>query len=359
MVQLFAKLPAGNTIALSIEEAASIDCLYRKIEEREGIPSDKQRIVFGGHELEKGVKTLQDYGITADSTVSVVLRLLGGRGHHFASEKLPLTPMASTRGLFAAEAASGAASGTCWRDSEDHQRFLDLGDGEELLLDRDASENFALLDLPSLSRAASQQWGEHTWTMSQESETQLMERASMHHDFTLLNDDASGFQAMEVEQDNHTAAEQPTQGAKQHPQVKSDPDLAYVTPATPTRSRQAETRSASKPSAAATSVKASAASSVPSVPLAGPVLNNLVAKGQKGLSYDLEKVTDEKLKRRLIKNRQSAERSRQRKNAHVKELEDRLERSQYEMGTLRTECDNLNRDVARMRELLQKHGISY
>ena len=89
------------------------------------------------------------------------------------------------------------------------------------------------------------------------------------------------------------------------------------------------------------------------------MLNTLVAKGQKGLSYDLDKVTDEKLKKRLIKNRLSAERSRQRKNAHVRELEDRLEQSQYEMGTLRSECDNLNKEVARMRELLQKHGIAY
>jgi uncharacterized protein HemX len=193
----------------------------------------------------------------------------------------------------------------------------------------------------------------------------------MHNDFKLEDQQASpsghddSYQAMEV--DCPPADQLHVVHVKEEGQRTPAPVPTQHAPAAPTpRSKHFETRASS----AEHSNKASlpkAAPVLPAVPVkasaparAGPAaLTTIVAKGQKGLSYDLDKVTDEKLKRRLIKNRQSAERSRQRKNAHVRELEERLEHSKYEMSALKVECDTLNKEVVRMRELLQRHGISY
>jgi len=57
-----------------------------------------------------------------------------------------------------------------------------------------------------------------------------------------------------------------------------------------------------------------------------------------GRAYDLSKV-DEKLRKRLLKNRLSAERSRQRKQAHVEALE-------FELSCCRSENEHLKKRVA-------------
>jgi hypothetical protein len=77
---------------------------------------------------------------------------------------------------------------------------------------------------------------------------------------------------------------------------------------------------------------------------------NCVSKGQKGLAYDLEKV-DDKLRKRLLKNRQSAERSRQKKIATVKVL-------QEENESLKGENMSLREQLARMQALLEANNIA-
>jgi cell shape-determining protein MreC len=75
-----------------------------------------------------------------------------------------------------------------------------------------------------------------------------------------------------------------------------------------------------------------------------------VSKGQKGLAYDLEKV-DDKLRKRLLKNRQSAERSRQKKIATVKVL-------QEENESLKSENMSLREQLAKMQALLEASNIA-
>ena len=48
-----------------------------KIQEREGIPISQQRLLYAGRQLEDG-RTLAEYNVVRDSTVHMVLRLLGG-----------------------------------------------------------------------------------------------------------------------------------------------------------------------------------------------------------------------------------------------------------------------------------------
>ncbi len=63
-----------------------------------------------------------------------------------------------------------------------------------------------------------------------------------------------------------------------------------------------------------------------------------------GRAYDLTKV-DDKLRKRLLKNRLSAERSRQRKQAHVETLE-------YELTCCRSENEALKKRVASLEQQL-------
>jgi ubiquitin C len=76
-VPIFIKNLNGKSIVINIDANETVESLKQKVQDKEGVSPNQQRIIYAGKQLENG-RILSDYNIQKEATLHLVLRLTGG-----------------------------------------------------------------------------------------------------------------------------------------------------------------------------------------------------------------------------------------------------------------------------------------
>eukprot|EP00973_Karenia_brevis_P049420 6857253-Karenia_brevis.AAC.1 len=69
-MQIFVKTLTGTTITVDVAADELIDIVKAKVQEKEDIPSEQQRLTFRGKQLEDGYM-LSDYSVQSNTTIKM------------------------------------------------------------------------------------------------------------------------------------------------------------------------------------------------------------------------------------------------------------------------------------------------
>lgn len=82
------KTLTGKEIEIDIEPTDKVERIKERVEEKEGIPPQQQRLIYSGKQM-NDEKTAADYKIQGGSVLHLVLALRGGSTLHMPCTHLP------------------------------------------------------------------------------------------------------------------------------------------------------------------------------------------------------------------------------------------------------------------------------
>jgi len=74
--QIFVKTLQGRSLVLTVKADDTVETIKEMIKEKEGMPLEQQRLIYGGKELRESM-TVADYSMMEGSSVHLVMRLIG------------------------------------------------------------------------------------------------------------------------------------------------------------------------------------------------------------------------------------------------------------------------------------------